>query len=476
MNNNQHDLSDDELDRIFSDAAENTNFDFDPDSWTKMSQKLDEVYLPAASKPWQKRALILLIGLLFLTGTYYFIKKSTNQVNITQNSTQNNAKDDIIKDNIIEGKWENNKTNVSTKSSVEKLVIDNKISTKESINNTNSDRVLEQKSLQNKISFENEVSSTTSNKIKASKTKNEVLLNKSLVDNSIVFERNKAAKNRVFEENKTDNVLPNQAINTENSLMNYVNESEAISKENSSRLTLTELQQLSSKGTFIQSKFNLPAIVFENKIATQTNIPASKSIAFKKGLYLRLATSPELSLVTMDEMAKLGNDWAALLEYRFNSRLSIHSGIIRSMKYYNAYPEGYQWPSNWKQPPALININASCKMLDIPLNVRYDITQKTKSRLFVSTGITSYVMLNEKYVYNYENPADPAIKWKNWEGKTGMYKLSTINFSTGYEYQLFRKLSVQVEPFVKVPVSKVGFGKVNLSTVGVFFSAKYPLK
>ena len=207
---------------------------------------------------------------------------------------------------------------------------------------------------------------------------------------------------------------------------------------------MKELYQLSPKGIFIQSKFNLPAIIFENKVATQTNISTSKSTAFKKGLYLRLATSPDLSLITMHNMTKPGSDWAALLEYRFNNRLSIYSGIIRSMKYYDATPESYQWPSDWKQPPALININASCKMLDIPLNIRYDITQKNKSRLFVSTGITSYVMLNEKYVYNYENPADPAIKWKSWEGKTGMYKLSTINFSTGYEYQLFRKLSVQV--------------------------------
>jgi hypothetical protein len=110
------------------------------------------------------------------------------------------------------------------------------------------------------------------------------------------------------------------------------------------------------------------------------------------------------------------------------------------------------------------------------LNIRYDITQKNKSRMFVTTGVTSYVMLNEKYIYNYENPADPAIKWKNWEGKTGIYKLSNINFSAGYEYQFFRKLSLQVEPFVKVPVSKVGFGKVNLSTIGIFFSAKYPIK
>ena len=234
MNNNQHDLSDDELDRIFSDAAEKMDFDFDPDSWTKMSQKLDAADLPAARKPWQKRALILLIGLLFLAGTYYFTKTSSSQLNITQNSTQNkqktltqnNTKDNIVKDKVIEGKSENKKTNDSVKRNIQELVTDDKISSKESIINPKSDKVLEQKSLQNKISFENKVSSTTSKNLKTSKTKNKVLLNKSLTDNSIVFEKNKAAKNRIFEGNELDNGLANKTVdtqNTENSLTKYIN-------------------------------------------------------------------------------------------------------------------------------------------------------------------------------------------------------------------------------------------------------------
>jgi hypothetical protein len=114
-------------------------------------------------------------------------------------------------------------------------------------------------------------------------------------------------------------------------------------------------------------------------------------------------------------------------------------------------------------------------MLDVPLNIRYDITQKPNSRWFVSSGMTSYFMLKEQYVYNYENPADPKIKWKNWEGKTGPYYLGTINFSMGYERQIFGKLSLQAEPFFKMPISKVGFGQVHLSTIGLFISAKYPL-
>ncbi len=219
----------------------------------------------------------------------------------------------------------------------------------------------------------------------------------------------------------------------------------------------------------------MPIFAFESPQKETPVVPKSTTQSFKKGLNFRFGVSPDMSLVTMDELTKSGNNLAFLLEYRFNKRLSIQGGVLRSMKYYDAYPESYEWPSNWPTPPKLIDINATCKMLDIPVNVRYDISQKQLSRWFVSAGATSYIMLNEKYVYNYENPYDPKIKWNKWEGKTGPYYLGVLNFSMGYEYQLFGKLSIQAEPFFKLPIAHIGKGQVNLSTLGLLVSAKYPI-
>lgn len=486
MNINQHDLSDDELDHLFSDAAEKMDFDFEPDSWTKMNKKLDEANLPTSSSQtasvWSKRALIILIGLLFLTGVYYFSKTLLSQSSEvsekakseSEKPSESNVKINVSTDKVATYKSEDIKNDILEQESE----TENKT---ETVKNGEEEKVVHNE-LKNTLPPTNEV------KIEKSNKNNSVLLTKSVKDKTVivvknnVFEKNykqvKTSKKGIFKENNVAlQVNPIGVITKKSDLPDNINETPIVTlDESNARLISKDLQLISPKSTSIQGKYSFPAVVYTNKTETKTSTPTSQSTAFKKGLYLRVATSPELSLVTIDEMAKLGNDWAALLEYRFNNRLSMHSGLIRSMKYYNAYPEGYQWPSDWKQPPALIDINASCKMLDIPLNIRYDITQKNKSRMFVTTGVTSYVMLNEKYIYNYENPADPAIKWKNWEGKTGIYKLSNINFSAGYEYQFFRKLSLQVEPFVKVPLSKVGFGKVNLSTIGIFFSAKYPIK
>lgn len=217
----------------------------------------------------------------------------------------------------------------------------------------------------------------------------------------------------------------------------------------------------------------LPPINFESSFLTPSSKPRENT-AFRRGLNIRLALSPDFSFIPSNTLFKIGNNWAAIIEYRINNRISIQSGVIRSMKLYNALPSQYEWNSYWTMPSPLKDIDATCKMLDIPLNVRYDITQKPNSRWFVGAGLTSYIMLKEEYIYNYENPADPNIKRRYWEGKTGWYPFSVLNLSTGYEHQVFRRLTFQAEPFFKAPLGKVGYGKVRLATAGVFFSVKYP--
>lgn len=217
----------------------------------------------------------------------------------------------------------------------------------------------------------------------------------------------------------------------------------------------------------------LPNVSFESPALAPVTMPRANT-AFRKGLNIRLAISPDLSFIPSNKIFKVGNNWAAIAEYRFNNRLSIQTGVIRSLKYYGALPNQYELNPYWTIPSPLKDIDATCKMLDIPLNIRYDISQKPNSRWFIGGGFTSYIMLKEEYRYNYENPADPNIKRTSWEGKTGAYPFSVLNLSAGYELQLFRRLTFQAEPFYKAPLGKVGYGKVRLATAGVFFSVKYP--
>jgi hypothetical protein len=53
--------------------------------------------------------------------------------------------------------------------------------------------------------------------------------------------------------------------------------------------------------------------------------------------------------------------------------------------------------------------------------------------------------------------------------------LSIINLSVGWQKQLNHKWSIQAEPFLKIPLGKVGAGKVSLKTTGIMLGLKYKL-
>ena len=219
----------------------------------------------------------------------------------------------------------------------------------------------------------------------------------------------------------------------------------------------------------------IPNFFIEVQAPTLPKIEPKPAEHFKKGLSIRLAYSPDISTVGNNEITKIGSNWGALLEYRLSKHLIVQSGIIKSIKYYDVYPEQYDWV--WGNPASkLMEINAVCNMLDIPLNIRYDIIANNKSRIFVSTGLTSYLMMKEKYHYDYEDNANTNIKRRDWSGKTGMYKSSNLNLSVGFEKQVARSLTLQIEPFAKSPLKNIGFGKVPLITYGLMFSADYQLK
>ncbi|GAB3641789.1 hypothetical protein GCM10027423_24250 [Spirosoma arcticum] len=217
-----------------------------------------------------------------------------------------------------------------------------------------------------------------------------------------------------------------------------------------------------------------------NSVETKQPVLA-QSVPSQNGLSVRFVVSPDLSAIGLRNFQRPGTNIGLLLEYRLASRWSVQAGVMRSTKVYKALTNQYELPpyvANLSVPPE--SMSGRCNMLDIPINLRYDVALRPRlngqapSRWFVSGGVTTYVMQQEDYVYNY--PVDAHIyptTPKGWSGSTGRYNFSQLNVSAGYERALSRRLSWQVEPFVKVPLKGVGYYKINLLSTGAFFSLRY---
>jgi hypothetical protein len=84
-------------------------------------------------------------------------------------------------------------------------------------------------------------------------------------------------------------------------------------------------------------------------------------------------------------------------------------------------------------------------------------------------------MLNEEYRfdYGYGNSSKRAQKWS---ARTGTrHLMSNASLSLGYEFDIRRKWSLRAEPYLKVPLQKVGWGNVRLYSTGITFSLNYDL-
>lgn len=191
---------------------------------------------------------------------------------------------------------------------------------------------------------------------------------------------------------------------------------------------------------------------------------------------LGLVLSPDLSTAgSISNFSDIGYKAGVTLEYRLSPRLSITGGLLQSDVRYiasgNDYspPEGY-W-SNGVIPDETVG---RCILIDIPVSLKYEFIRFNRSRFFATAGLSSYIMLNEDYQFHYSGYNTGQTD--SWSDKTGTrHWLSNAGFSIGYEMDIHQNWSLRAEPFLKVPLKEVGWGNVNLYSMGSFFSINYKL-
>ena len=184
---------------------------------------------------------------------------------------------------------------------------------------------------------------------------------------------------------------------------------------------------------------------------------------------LSVGVSPDLSSVRLGKVSGVGRKVTLQFEYFLSRKWSLVTGGMLSHKTYAASGESYRpYPGYWDRYPLPDKINGQCNVLDIPLNVKYYAVSFDRSRWFISSGLSSYLMLQEEYEYIY-----PQDNYERYEKNTNQHYFKVANLSVGYDRTLGRRWAIQVEPFVKLPLTGVGFGHIHLTTVGTVFSLHY---
>lgn len=228
--------------------------------------------------------------------------------------------------------------------------------------------------------------------------------------------------------------------------------------------TATGSQTIAAQVTVKTSADN---ITLEKSDARKT----TQAIASKgKGWSYAILAGVDKSTVKFRYGNDPGYNLGFLAGYHVNSRLSVHTGAIYTQKNYKLAGEDFTAPKgSWVSYYKLENVDGYCRMWEVPLLARYTVSEHGKNSIFLSTGLSSYFMTKENYSYFYYYNGLPITR-NSVYASSDTHILSVIHLSAGFENRVTNNLSLQIEPYAKIPIEGVGFGNIQLSSFGVNFS------
>lgn len=163
---------------------------------------------------------------------------------------------------------------------------------------------------------------------------------------------------------------------------------------------------------------------------------------------------------------KISSNVGLLLTYPLSKKMSISTGAIYARKLYD-YGGNVATVGQANLPWSL---NADCYVIDVPVNVNYQILSKKNYSITLNSGVSSYFMLKEKYKFSSTDAAGVTQQSMLELNNQNKHLLGIANISVSIERKVSDKVSVGIQPFIKLPLTGIGYYDYNLRSRGVALS------
>ncbi len=223
----------------------------------------------------------------------------------------------------------------------------------------------------------------------------------------------------------------------------------------------------------------IQALPSETSAAGTSDVDEKKSPGNTSKWALSMALSPDVNTVNNMGKGDLGLSMGLGLSYNVKPAISLSTGIYYSLKQYSADKTSYNvtekpfatWTSYAKQ------IDADCRVIDIQLNLNFRIRNKPNNKLYASAGMSSYIMLSEKYEFVYNpSPAYPTGRRGYTVRDENKHILNIVNLAVALEKPIGKQVSLVIQPYAKLPLTGIGKGQTDLKSVGIGFGVNYSMK
>jgi len=188
--------------------------------------------------------------------------------------------------------------------------------------------------------------------------------------------------------------------------------------------------------------------------------------AYRPQYAISVLAAPDINGVGSFQQGKVGTNFGLLFSAGLFKKISLSTGVLYSVK---PYTESFQdYHTKYQFPVTPVNVTADCRMLDIPLNLGYELYNKHQSKITVGTGLSSYIMLHESYKFNYTDSYSYTTGPANYNVPgVNKYFFGVLNLNATYQRQLNSNVGISLQPYLKLPLTNLGYSQVRLQTTGV---------
>jgi hypothetical protein len=197
-----------------------------------------------------------------------------------------------------------------------------------------------------------------------------------------------------------------------------------------------------------------------------------------RSLEFGIVAAPDFASVNSLAGDRPGSTIGLTVDYQFANHWYVGTGLLLDRKIFSAYGQDFHPPAGFYaangMPDKIGLVKGTFEMLEVPINLRYDFTVSGSTMFFLSGGVSSYLLAsqnNNYYYQSYWNPRNSVCTPVSTPDKN--YLFSALNLSAGVETGLSNSLSLLIAPYMKIPISGVGIGKVQMSSVGINFALRF---
>ncbi|MFY7965463.1 MAG: hypothetical protein ACOVO1_11230 [Chitinophagaceae bacterium] len=453
--NNLNDME--KFDSVFRDAANNFELPFNQEAWILMQQKLDK-------KP-KRRFLFwwwIPIGIIAISlSIFTFFKTTTKTSSITFESIANNTNKTNGTNELQDTKTENLNTENRNQSSKEASKNTHlSIFSKESehsnigINEVFADKATTKKNIENQlnnnINFTKKISSNNNNIIPQNATTSNIKTEK---------------KQNNFSTNNSLNTI--EKIENTNSLKNATYTANILYLHNRYLLSFSEIEK---NNLTVIEKRNAALLKIIEEEKRPIIRPVYSGFLPSNRWFLSTSIANNIGYVSNPQIKNTQLQFKLELGYNISKHTSIQTGISFGSRQFNMRKDQFAYKGPRALDKYIRDINADISLFEIPINLRYQYSNKENFGWYSNIGISSVFLKKENYLVTIDNGTIIYLP-QNFENTNSVF--SMLNLSFGYQFPINKNFTLTTEPYIQLPFKVIGEGGSKISSIGLQIGAKY---